>query len=698
MKSKLALILVTFLILSSCMEKNPLLKEKWATPYETPPFDQIRLEHYMPAFEQSIAIAKKELEHIINNQDEADFKNTIVALENVGDQLDKVANVFFNLNSAETSDEMQKIAREVSPILTEFSNDLSLNPELFSRVKKVYEKRENLNLSTEELMVLENLYKGFISGGANLNDQEKEEYRSVSKELAELSLKFDENVLAETNGFELLITNENELAGLPDGAKEMASMEAKEKGKEGWLFTLHYPSYMPVLKYADNRSLREKMYVANASKACKGDERDNQEILKRIVELRLKLANLLGYKTFADFALDRRMAKTANRVFQFLDELHEASKPAAMREYKEVQEFANKLGFKGKIKQWDWSYYSEKLMKEKYAIDDELLKPYFKLENVQEGIFDLSAKLFGLSFIENQNIPVYHKDVKVFEVYDDKNQFLSVLYLDFFPRSGKSGGAWMTSFRQQEIKNGKNIRPFVSVVCNFTKPTESKPSLLTFNEVTTFLHEFGHALHGMLSNCTYASVSGTSVYRDFVELPSQLMENFATEKEWLDSWAVHYESGEKIPAEYIEKIKKANNFNAGYNSERQLSFGMTDMAWHSVSSPVDVSVTEFEKAAMQKTSIFEPVKGTLLSTAFSHIFAGGYAAGYYSYKWAEVLDADAFQLFKEKGIFNKEVANAFKENILMKGGSEDPMVLYKKFRGSEPNTDALLIRSGLKSK
>jgi len=683
--------------LTSCGEKetNPLLAE-WKTPFQTPPFDKIELAHYKPAFEAAITEARAEVDAIVNSTEEPTMENTVLALDKSGKKLDRVANIFFNLNSAATSEEMQAIAREVSPMLTDFSNDVQLNLNLFAKVKKVYGQRESLTLTIEEAKILEDSYKGFVRGGANLSDEAKTEYRAVSKELSELSLKFDENELAETNAFDLLITNEEELAGLPDGAKEMAAMTAKEKEKEGWMFTLQYPSYIPVMKYADNRDLREKMYRAFTSRAFKGDERDNQANVKRIVELRLKKANLLGYNTYADYVLEERMAENAGKVLGFLNQLHEASKPFALKEYNEVEAFAKKLGLKSKLQRWDWSYYSEKLKKEKYSIDDEQLKPYFKLENVQAGIFELTNRLFGLKYVENTEIPVYHKDVKTFEVYDENDKFMSILYLDFFPRASKGGGAWMTSYRSQEKVNGKDIRPFVSIVCNFTQPTETKPSLLTFNEVTTFLHEFGHALHGMLANCEHKSVSGTSVYRDFVELPSQIMENYATEKEWLDLWAVHYETGEKLPAELIKKIIKANNFNAGYGSERQLSFGMTDMAWHSVAAPVKLSVGDFEANAMSATDIFEPVEGSNMSVVFGHIFAGGYAAGYYGYKWAEVLDADAFAAFKENGIFDKETAKKFRENILEKGGSEHPMVLYKRFRGQEPTVDALLKRSGLK--
>lgn len=693
----LTIIIMILFSLTSCINEveNPLL-QTWETPFDTPPFSTIKNEHYKPAFEFAITEARKDIDAIVVNEEEANFENTIVALENAGELLGKVSSIFFNLNSAETNKEMQAIARDVSPLLTEFSNDVSLNVDLFKKVKHVYDARESLNLTAEQQTVLTNHYKGFVRGGANLEADKKDLYRAASKELADLSLKFDENVLDETNSFTLQITDEKQLAGLPEGLIEMSAMTAKQKEMEGWVFTLQYPSYVPFMKYAEDRELREKMYRAFSSKAFKGDDKDNQEIVKRIVALRLEIANLLGYDSYADFVLEERMAKGAESVNNFLEELHKASRPAALKEFDEVQNYAKSLGFEGKIQRWDWAFYSEKLMKEKYSVDDELLKPYFKLENVQKGVFELATRLYDLKFIENTNIPVYHKDVKTYEIRNANDELMSIFYLDFFPREGKGGGAWMTSYRDQYMDGDKNVRPFVSIVMNFTEPTESKPSLLTFNEVQTFLHEFGHALHAILTNCTYKSVSGTSVYRDFVELPSQIMENWATQKEWLDLFAVHYETGEKIPAELIEKLIKAENFNAGYASERQLSFGLNDMAWHSLTEPTDLSVSEFENKAMARTDIFDPVEGSNMSVAFGHIFAGGYAAGYYGYKWAEVLDADAFAAFKENGIFDKETAKRFRENILEKGGTEHPMVLYKRFRGVEPKIDALLERSGLK--
>ncbi|CCZ10863.1 M3 family metallopeptidase [Culturomica sp.] len=685
------------LISMSCTQKetNPLLKD-FTTPHHTPPFDLIKTGDYIPAFDVSIEAAKKEIEQIASSAEAPDFQNTIVALDAAGEKLGRVSAIFFNLNSANTNDEMQKIAQEVSPKLTEFSNSIYMNPQLFERVKQVYENKANLNLNPEQTTLLEDTWKSFINGGANLEGEAKERFKAISMELSGLGLKFEENLLAETNDFELLVTDEKDLAGLPESVKEAAVAAAKEKGKEGWLFTLHAPSYGPFLKYADNRDLREKMYRAYNSRCNRANDRNNGEIIRQITALQLEKAKIMGYPTYADYALTNRMASSPAEVNTFLQQLLEASHSQALKEKKEVEEFARKNGFTGKLQRWDWAYYSNKLKQEKYALDDEMLKPYFKLENVQRGVFDLANTLYGLTFKEVNNIPKYHEDVQTFEVYDRDGSFLSVLYTDFFPRASKSGGAWMTEFLSQHVRDGKDVRPQVSLVMNFSKPTATKPSLLTFDEVTTLLHEFGHSLHGMLSRNTYNGTGGTNVYRDFVELPSQIMENWALEKEWLDKWAVHYETGEKIPQEYIEKIRKSANFLSGYLSDRQLSFGMVDMAWHTITAPVTDSIVDFERKAMQPTEIFPDVEGTCFSTAFGHIFGGGYAAGYYSYKWAEVLDADAFSVFKKNGIFDAATAEAFRKNILEKGGSEHPMTLYVRFRGQKPTVDALLERSGLK--
>ncbi|WP_308572671.1 M3 family metallopeptidase [uncultured Sanguibacteroides sp.] len=685
------------LVMASCdkNDQNPLLTA-FDTPHQTPPFDKIKAEHYEPAFDIAIEDAKKEVARIAASKETPTFENTIVALDNTGECLEYISSIFFNLNSAMTDSLMQDIAQKVSPKLTAYGHEIYMNQELFNRVKQVYEQKEKQNLNPEQHALLEKTWKAFIKGGANLEGADKERFKEVSIELSKLSLTFDKNELAETNAFELHVTKEEDLSGLPEGVKEMAAITAKQKGKEGWIFTLHYPSFAPFMKYADNRKLREQMYRANSSRGYHDNEYNNEEIIKKITALRLELAQIMGYKNYAEYALTDRMANTPEIVNNFIEELHKASHPASLRDKKEVEEYASKAGLKGELQRWDWAYYSNKLMQEKYALDDEMLKPYFKLENVQSGIFDLAHKLYGITFREVHNIPLYHKEVKTFEVYDTDSTYLGVLYLDFFPRESKGGGAWMTEFRGQKIKDGKDSRPLVSMVMNFTKPTETKPSLLTFSEVTTFLHEFGHAMHGMLSKCTYGSTSGTNVYRDFVELPSQIMENWALEKEWLDTWAVHYQTGERLPQEYIDKIKKSANFQSGYASDRQLSFAMVDMAWHTITKPVTEPLIEFENKAMGKTEIMPLVKGSAFSTAFGHIFAGGYAAGYYGYKWAEVLDADAFSVFKKNGIFDKETATSFRKNILEKGGSENPMILYKRFRGQEPTVDALLERSGLK--
>ena len=675
---------------------NPLLKP-FQTIHQTAPFSEIKNEHFLPAFKVAIEEARAEVQAIIDNPDTPTFENTIVPMSQSGDRLSTIRKIFFNLNSAETNDEIQKIAQEVAPMLSEFGNDISLNPDLFARVKAVYEQKEGLVLTPEQETLLENSYLGFVRSGANLNEDQKTRYREITSELSKISLQFSENVLAETNAFELHITDEADLAGLPEFVRESAAHTAKSKDKEGWIFTLQYPSYIPFMKYADNRDLREKMLRANSSKGNHDNQYDNKELIRKIVSLKLEKAKLLGFRSHADYVLQRRMAETPERVNEFLEDLHQASRPAAEKDFAEVAEFAKNEGFTGKLQRWDWAYYSEKLKNARYGFNEEEVKPYFKLENVIDGVFGLAKTLYGLELKENKDIPVYHPDVKAYEVFDAEGKFVSVLYLDFFPRDGKRAGAWMTDFRGQWIENGKDIRPQVTIVTNFTKPTDTKPSLLTFDEVTTFLHEFGHGLHGMLSKCNYESTSGTNVFWDFVELPSQMHENWAYEKEWLDRFAVHYETGEKLPAELIEKIIAAKNFQSGYLSERQLSFGMLDMAYHNITNPLDGKIADIEAQAMKPTEQFPPVEGSLMSTAFSHIFAGGYSAGYYSYKWAEVLDADAFSVFKKNGIFDKATADSFRTNILEKGGSENPMDLYVRFRGQEPTVDALLERSGLKN-
>ena len=674
--------------------ENPLLKP-FTGIHQTAPFHAVKIEHYLPAFDAAIEEAKSEVQQIIDNPERPDFENTIVALDLAGERLNRIQNIFFNLNSAETCDEMQAIAQEIAPKLSDFSNDITLNEQLFKRINEVYSLREKLILNPEESTLLEKTYRRFVRSGANLNEADKARYREITKELSTLGLQYQQNVLAETNAYELLITDPKDLSGLPDSIIEMAAQTAQSKNKEGWLFNLQYPSYVPFLKYADSRELREQIFRASSSRANHGNENDNNAIIKRIVGLRIEKARLLGFNTHAEYKLQERMAETPEKVNRFLEELHLESKPFAVKEFAEVQDFARKAGFDGPVQRWDWSYYSEKLKSEKYNFTDEEVKPYLQLERVIDGVFSLARKLYGLRLQENKNIEVYHPEVTAYEVFDENDRFVAVLYLDFFPREGKRSGAWMTDYRSQSNVNGNSVRPHISLVTNFSKPTESTPSLLTFDEVTTFLHEFGHGLHGMLSQCQFPGTSGTNVYWDFVELPSQIHENWAYEKEWLDQFAVHYQTGEKLPEELIGKIQKAQNFQAAYMMERQLSFGMLDMAYHHREIPVVGDLKEFEMKAIASTDLFEPVEGSLQSTAFSHIFSGGYDAGYYSYKWAEVLDADAFSVFQEKGIFDRETADSFRRNILEKGGSQHPMVLYKAFRGQEPTTAALLKRNGL---
>ncbi len=676
-------------------ETNPLLAE-WTTPHQTPPFTEIKHEHFIPAIETALSSAKAEVDVIINNTDKPTFGNTIVALEDSGEKLDHITSVLFNLNSAETDDTIQAIAREISPKLSEFSNYVSLNDQLFAKVKEIYGQKESLNLSPEDLYLLEKKYLGFVRSGANLEPVAKKRYAEITTELSQLSLQFGENVLAETNAYQLLITDEKDLSGIPETEREAAAQNAKSKGKSGWLFTLHGPSFTAFMKYADNRDLREQMYRAYSSRGFQKNEHNNEEIIRKTVNLKMEKAQLLGFKNHAEYVLAERMAENPQKVNEFLNQLFTASRPGAEKDFAEVQNFAQLHGLKEQLRQWDWSYYSEKLKNANYGFDEQQVKPYFQLEKVREGVFELATRLYGLTFRENKAIPVYHPDATAYEVYDQDSTFLSVLYLDFFPREGKNGGAWMNDLRAESKINGKIVRPVITVVCNFTKPTETKPSLLTFNEVTTFLHEFGHALHGMLANTVYPSQSGTNVYRDFVELPSQIMENWGTEKEWLDLFAFHYQTGEKIPAELVQKLIDAENFQAGYAYQRQLSFGMNDMAWHWISEPMNGDIVEFEQKAIAPTELFKPIEGSCLSSAFTHIFAGGYAAGYYGYKWAEVLDADAFSQFKTNGIFDKATATSFRKNILEKGGTEHPMKLYVAFRGQEPSIEPLLERSGLK--
>ncbi|HJA98377.1 MAG TPA: M3 family metallopeptidase [Candidatus Alistipes avicola] len=671
---------------------NPLLAE-WDTPYATPPFDQIKVTDYKPAFETAVAVARAEIDAIANNPAKPTFKNTIVPLERHGELLRRVSAVFYNLLSADGTPEMHQIAIEIQPMITEYENDLSLDPKLFARVKAVYEK-PGRGLSKEDKKLLENTYMSFVRNGANLSDENKELYRKYSAELSELSLKFEQNALNATNAFSINITDPEQVAELPAFVKEGMAADAKARGEKGWTLTLQAPSYGPFITYSTNRPLKEQAWKAYNSRAL-GGEFDNTEIVKQIVNLRLKMANLLGYPTYADYVLENRMAENVETVNSFMQELLDATKEYAFDDYKAISDYAHSLGLQGELMPWDFSYYSEKYREEKYALNEELLKPYLQLDSVKKGVFLLANKLYGLEFKPSKDIQVYHPDVQAYEVFDKNGRFMSVLYLDFFPRETKRGGAWMTSFRDNYIIDGKETRPLVSMVMNFTKPTENMPSLLTFDEFETFLHEFGHALHGMLGEGTYQSLDGTNVYRDFVELPSQIMENWATEKEFLDLWAVHYQTGEAIPVELIEKIEASKNYLAAYSNVRQLSFGMTDMAWHSLKEPFEGNVETFERESMASTQVLPVVEGTAMAPAFNHIFGGGYAAGYYSYKWAEVLEADAFSLFKEKGIFNQEVSEAFRREILSKGGQEHPMTLYVNFRGHKPEVKALIEKMGL---
>ena len=687
---------------------NPLLTE-WNTPYGVPPFEQIRLEDYRPAIERLIVDGRRAINDITTNTDSATFDNTIVALEFAQQPLDRVLNVFYNLNSAETSDSMQALAMELSPMLTDFSNDIMLNERLFERVKSVYDQavaNDFHGLVTEQRTLLTDTYEGFVRSGANLTPEQKEEYRALTGELSQQTLRFEQNVLAATNDFQLQLTDTADLAGLPESVRESAAAEAQAAGKEGWLFTLHAPSYVPFMTYSERRDLREKMYRAYNSRAF-GGEHDNCPVLVRISNLRLQLANLLGYKTYADYALVDRMAGSVDRVNALLDELLVKSKPSADKEVAGIQAYAAKEGLQGSLMPWDWSYYTEKYKAATYDLDDEMTRPYFQLERVQEAMFMLAGKLYGLSFKENPAIPVYHPDVHPFEVYDTDpatgdSSLLAILYIDYFPRAGKQGGAWMTSFRQSYVdpESGEQVIPVVSLVCNFTKPTGNRPSLLSFNEVTTIFHEFGHGLHGMIGRGSYPSQTGTNVRRDFVELPSQIMENWVSEKEFLDLWAAHYQTGEKMPAEMIDKIVATKRYLAAYSCVRQLQFGIGDMVWHSITTPLDTlcDVAAFERAATRRTQVLPVVDGTCFAPSFSHIFGGGYAAGYYSYKWAEVLEADAFALFKQNGIFDPATARSFREHILTPGGSQHPMILFKQFAGHEPSVEPLLEKMGVSTR
>jgi len=692
--------LITSCNMNNTEKTNPFF-EDYTTLHGTVPFDDIKIEHYEPAFIEGMKQHKAEIDAIVNNPEAPTFANTIEPYEKSGQLLSKASRVFSVLRSAETNDEMQELAMKMMPLLSEHSNSISLNEALFARIKAVYDQRESANLTGEQLQLLQDIYNGFARGGANLQGEQKEKYRELSQKLSLLTLKFSENCLKETNAYLKVITDSTLLSGLPESAITAAKETAKEKNVEGWAFTLHAPSYIPVMTYADNRDLRKEIYMAYNTQCTHDNEYNNLDVVKELANTRMEVAQLLGYKDYASYMLEDRMAQNSEAVYNLLNQLLDAYTPTAKKEFAEVQALARKeAGSNFELMPWDWSYYSNKLKNEKYQINDEMLRPYFELSNVKMGVFGLATKLYGITFKENKDIPVYHKDVTAYEVFDKDGKFLAVFYTDFHPRAGKRSGAWMTSFKDQWIdqKTGENSRPHVTIVMNFTKPTQDKPALLTFDEVETFMHEFGHALHSMFANTNYESLSGTAVYRDFVELPSQLMENFSTEKEFLHTFANHYETGELIPDELVQRIIDSSNFNAAYACLRQVSFGLLDMAWYTRTEAFEGDVKEYEHTAWQKAQVLPTVDDACMSVQFSHIFSGGYSAGYYSYKWAEVLDADAFSLFKEKGIFNQEVASSFRENILSKGGTEHPMTLYKRFRGQEPTIDALLIRNGIKTK
>lgn len=677
--------------------QNPFLAS-YDTPHHTVPFGQISLSHYEPALREGMRQEDDEIAAIVNNSDAPTFENTILALECSGKLLDRVTTVLFNLMSAETCDELDAIAEKMMPELSEHGNNISLNEKLFARVKEVYLQKDNLGLTAEETSLLEKTYDGFLRNGANLSGEEKETYRQLSKELSSLTLRFSQNHLRETNKYELHLTKESQLEGLPESAIEAASLAAKEKGREGWIITLQAPSYVPFMKYSACRELRKELYMAYNTQCTHGDELDNQEIVKSLVNLRMKLAQLLRFADYADYVLRKRMAEDSGHVYHLLEQLLNAYAPTAREEITEITCLAQELeGSDFQLMPWDFSFYAEKLKNKKFSLDEESLRPYFELEQVKQGVFGLATRLYGITFKENKEIPVYHPDVQAYEVYDKDGSYLAVLYTDFHPRVGKRSGAWMTSYKEQWIEeDGYNSRPHVSVTMNFTKPTSGKPALLTFSEVNTFLHEFGHSLHGMFADTRFQSMSGTNVYWDFVELPSQIMENFAIEKDFLNTFARHYQTGEPIPQELVQRIVDASNFNVAYACLRQVSFGLLDMAWYTRRTCFEGDVRTYEQEAWKRAQVLPSAEGTCMSVQFGHIMSGGYSAGYYSYKWAEVLDADAFSVFKAKGIFNTEVARSFRDNILSKGGTEHPMVLYKRFRGQEPTIEALLKRNGIK--
>ena len=697
--------LAAMLLAMSCKSKNktenmdnPLLR-KFDTPFEVPPFDQIKIEHYTPAFEAGMAEQKSEIDAIVSNSEAPTFSNTIEALEYSGSTLKNVATIFFNLNSANTSDDMQVIAQEIAPKLSAHEDDIKLNKNLFARIKKVYEQKASLNLNEEQAKLLEETYKSFVRGGAAIASESEARFRAINEQLSVLTLQFGQNVLSENNAYALIVDKKEDLAGLPDNLIYSAAEEAEARGQKGkWAFTLQNASVMPFLQYADNRKLREEIFKAYMRRANQGDSLDNKSIISSITKLRAERAQLLGYENHAAFVLEERMAKTPQQVNQLLDQLWKAALPVAQKEEKDLQALVDREGGNFKLESWDWRYYAEKLRKEKYDFDEAELKPYFALDNVTKGVFDVCQKLFGLQFVERKDLPVYHEECVTYEVKEANGDHVGILYMDFHPRESKRGGAWMTSYRSQSRKDGKMIHPVISIVCNFTKPTADEPALLTFDEVTTYFHEFGHALHGLLSNTNYESLSGTNVPSDFVELPSQIMENWAGENSVLKMFAKHYKTGEVIPDALLDKRKKAGLFDQGFATGEYLAASILDMQYHMLKSGDSIAdIQSFEQNAMQKIGLMTSIPPRYKSTYFQHIFAGGYSAGYYSYIWSAVLDADAFEVFKQKGLFDKGSADSFRKNVLERGGTADPMELYKKFRGAEPSIEPLLKRRGLKT-
>jgi len=701
-KLTLFIIILGLILATACkttkkdnLMNNPLV-QKFDTPFEVPPFEKIKLEHYMPAIDYAIIEQDKEIQAIVNNKEKPDFANTLEALDLSGELLKNVTAIFFNLLSADTNEKMQKLAKEIAPKTTKHYDNILLNPELFARIKEVYDNRETLNLNTEQSTLLDKTYKDFVRGGANLNESDKEILRKINEELSVLTLSFADNVLAEINNFKLIIENEEDLAGLPADVREAASQTAKEMELEGkWVFTLQSPSIIPFLQYSEKRDLREKIFKAYINKGDNNDEYDNKEIISKIIKLRFKKARLLGYEDYANYVLEINMAEKPENVYNLLESVMEKALIVAKKEVKDMQNMIDREGGNFKLQPWDWWYYSEKVRKEKYDLDEEALRPYFKLENVRDGAFQLAHKLYGLQFVEKPGLPVYHEDASAFEVLDEDSSHVGILFLDFFPRPSKKFGAWMTEYRSEIKVDGKRIAPVISIVCNFTKPTGEKPALLSYDEVTTFFHEFGHALHGLLSQCTYYDLTGTNVPRDFVELPSQIMENFVPEPQVLSFFAKHYQNGEVIPDELIKKINQSAYFNKGFEVVEYVAAALLDMAWFTMHDTTDIDVNAFENQSMEKIGLIPEIVERYRSTYFNHIFSWAYAAGYYSYVWSEILDSDAYESFKQNGIFDRKTARSFRTNILEKGGSDKPMNLYKSFKGAEPSIEPYLKKKGL---